>query len=200
MILEFLANSVDTLRVIWKEDKLLWVGVLGRWMTRQLVFPHPPTIQAFQIFLPTFWMKCGVKRATLFRFFFPYCVILIEAGDDRFTPHISTNFFPPIVYRGEYNLSSPRLNFRSNVSEQNQMELTTTRMTNDSCNCGRSIILLWSYDIQQRRSSFIKHVKSEVIFMIRMAGKKVRHIKLFLFTFISKVLFVHNLGRLISGK
>ena len=100
----------------------------------------PPTIQAFQIFLPTFWMKCGVKRATLFRFFFPYCVILIEAGDDRFTPHISTNFFPPIVYRGEYNLSSPRLNFRSNVSEQNQMELTTTRMTNDSCNCGRSII------------------------------------------------------------
>lgn len=70
MILEFLANSVDTLRVIWKEDKLLWVGVLGRWMTRQLVFPHPPTIQAFQIFLPTFWMKCGVKRATLFRFFF----------------------------------------------------------------------------------------------------------------------------------
>ena len=80
------------------------------------------------------------------------------------------------------------------------MELSTTRKTNDSCNYGRSIILLWSYDIQQRRSSFIKHVKSEVIFMIRMAGKKVRHIKLFLFTFISKVLFVHNLGWLISGK
>lgn len=100
MILEFLSNSIDTLRVIWKEDKLLWVGVLGRWMTRQLVFPHPPTIQAFQIFLPTFGMKCGVKRATLFRCFFPYCVILIEAGDYRFTPHISMNFFPPIVYWG----------------------------------------------------------------------------------------------------
>ena len=64
MILEFLSNSIDTLRV------RVWVGVLGRWMTRQLVFPHPPTTQAFQIFLPTFWMKCGVKRVTLFRCFF----------------------------------------------------------------------------------------------------------------------------------
>ena len=160
----------------------------------------PPNNSSFPDFSPHILDEMRCKTGNTFSLFFPYCVILIEAGDDRFTPHISTNFFPPIVYRGEYNLSSPRLNFRSNVSEQNQMELTTTRMTNDSCNCGRSIILLWSYDIQQRRSSFIKLVKSAVIFMIRMAGKKVRHIKLFLFTFISKVLFVHNLGRLISGK
>lgn len=109
-------------------------------------------------------------------------------------------FFFPIVSFSLKQVMTVLHRTLSNVSEQNQMELTTTRMTNDSCNCGRSIILLWSYDIQQRRSSFIKLVKSAVIFMIRMAGKKVRHIKLFLFTFISKVLFVHNLGRLISGK
>lgn len=101
----------------------------------------PPNNSSFPDFSPHILDEMRCKTGNTFSlFFFPYCVILIEAGDDRFTPHISTNFFPPIVYRGEYNLSSPRLNFRSNVSEQNQMELTTTRMTNDSCNCGRSII------------------------------------------------------------
>lgn len=54
MILEFLSNSIDTLRVIWKEDKLLWVGVLGRWMTRQLVFPHPQQLKLSRFFSPHF--------------------------------------------------------------------------------------------------------------------------------------------------
>lgn len=72
MILEFLSNSIDTLRVIWKEDKLLWVGVLGRWMTRQLVFPHPPNNSSFPDFSPHILDEMRCKTGNTFSlFFFP---------------------------------------------------------------------------------------------------------------------------------
>ena len=60
----------------------------------------PPNNSSFPDFSPHILDEMRCKTGNTFSLFFPYCVILIEAGDDRFTPHISTNFFLPIVYRG----------------------------------------------------------------------------------------------------